>query len=126
MISSNPLKFLNGIPIITLITSISSILITIIRFSSQTICYLNSFYRHFKASTISWTLNDINLKLSERRIMEYFSFFREIMSSYLKTRLPLITYSGTWEIDETYIGAPKRGYIGRIPKRHHTVFGTFF
>ena len=39
--------------------------------------------------------------------------------------MPLIELEGNLEIDETFIGARRRGHIGRFPARHIVVFGIF-
>ena len=50
--------------------------------------------------------------------------FRYIICEYLKNHLPLITIDGVIEIDVTFLGAVRRGSIGRTPKKHHTIFGS--
>ena len=38
--------------------------------------------------------------------------------------LPLIHLDGPVEIDETFIGSKQKSSHGRLPKKHHTVFGN--
>jgi len=48
-----------------------------------------------------------------------------MISQYLENYLPLIELPGPIiEIDETFIGSPRLGHHGRIPKSHHVIFGT--
>ena len=58
-------------------------------------------------------------------ISRYFSSFRTLIHFYLREFFPIIELDGPIECDEAFIGAKRRGVIGRIPPMHHTVFGFF-
>ena len=61
--------------------------------------------------------------ISTSTISKYFASFRLIINMFLRENLPLLELNGPIECDEAFIGAKRRGRIGRIPPIHHTVFG---
>jgi hypothetical protein len=56
-------------------------------------------------------------------VWNYYAYFREMIKVCLTLYMPVIELPGPVEIDETFIGAIRRGNHGRIPGRHLTVFG---
>ena len=66
-----------------------------------------------------------NYDLSNRTIWEYLHGFRIILKLYLQQFIPLISLPGPVEIDETQLGARRRGSHGRLPSRAQLVFGLY-
>ena len=63
--------------------------------------------------------------ISKKSLSNYFAILRKMVSVFLVEFLPMIQLPGPVEVDETFIGARRRGDHGRIPARHLVVFGIF-
>jgi hypothetical protein len=96
-----------------------------IKISVRTFYLLIHFFaRGTDVTTTKWVLNDLTEKVSEWTIRRYFGYLRKAVGMYLSAYLPIIQLPGPVEIDETFIGARRRGDHGRIPGKHLTVFGN--
>ena len=62
-----------------------------------------------------WILNNLGHQISLRSVANHFFIFRGMISAYLREFMPLLILPGPIEIDETYIGAKRRGNHGGIP-----------
>jgi len=84
--------------------------------------YLN-FHRNWNINQTAWVLDEYRLHFSATARYRYFGLFRAIISVYMENYLPLLTVSGTVEIDEMMVGTRQRGENGRIPELSSYVFG---
>ena len=97
-----------------------------IKIGMRTFYFLIRFYlRGVDIKTTKWLIEEVSERISDSTISRYFDYFRRVVAAYLSTYLPVIQVPGPVEIDETFIGAHRRGNHGRIPGAHLTVFGKF-
>ena len=86
--------------------------------------WCNSFY----AKNCSWIVQQATLTLHNSTFYRYYSWFRFLLSIYMKNYMLLVEWDGdddVFEIDKMYLGAKKRGKHGRRPAMNQLVFGIY-